>query len=208
MKTKSAGRKSINIFTGKLFCGKCGQKVYFETDDKTVKGNRYLYFTLKCSARRYGGCDSKTVNYDHFLSSHPNQFNIFGTPYDYPTHLIESKKNDIKSKNGELIKQEAKLKELEHAFESEDDLDLDFFLKSGTKIKANIRKLKSEIDDLKYEYNTYSGENIYDVPETRLEKFYIDYDQEEISKAKKIIDRNYAAMILFSDQKQAVCLKA
>lgn len=207
VKTKVAGRKSINIFTGKLFCGKCGQKVYFETDDKTVKGKKYLYFTLKCSARRYGGCDSKTVTYDHFLSAHPNQFNIFGTPYEYPKHLIEIKKNDIKTKNGELLKQEAKLKELESVFESESDLDLEFFLKSGTKIKANIRKLKSEIDDLKYEYNTYSGENIYEVPKTRLDKFYIDYDQEEISRAKKIIDRNYAAMILFTDQKQAVCLR-
>ncbi|NSY35437.1 recombinase family protein [Pseudoalteromonas sp. JC28] len=207
VKIKSAGRKSINIFTGKTFCGKCGQKVYFETDDKVIKGKKYLYFTLKCSARRYGGCDSKTVTYDHFLSSHPNEFNIFGTPFEYPKHLLEKKRIAIIEKEEQLKKQNNKLSDLENYFLNNEEIDTEFYLKSGTKIKSNIRSLKREIDDLKYEYNTYSNKYEYEEVKSRIDKFYLDRDPDEIDKAKKIIDRNYSAIIIFSDQKQAVCLR-
>ncbi|WP_100657939.1 recombinase family protein [Alteromonas flava] len=207
VKIKAAGRKSINIFTGKTFCGKCGQKVYFETDDKVVKGKKYLYYSLKCSARRYGGCDSKTVTYDHFLSSHPNEFNIFGVSFAYPKHLLEQKRKAILEKEQQLKKQNNKLSELEKYFFDNEEIDTEFYLKSGTKIKTNIRNLKREIDDLKYEYNTYSNEYNYEEVETRSKNFYLEKDPNEIEKARKIIDRNYSAIIIFSDQKQAVCLR-
>lgn len=207
IKIKSAGRRSINIFTGKLFCGNCGQKVYFETDDKVVKGKKYLYYTLKCSARRYGGCDSKTITYEHFMSSHPNQFEIFGIPYEYPKHLAIQKEKEISEIEKRIQLLRNKLKSLEETFESSENIDMDLFLTSGTKIKNQLRKHESELKSKKFEYNRYTQTNRFDTPQSTIEKLIIDEDQEEIAKARKIIDRNFSAFILFGEQKQAVCLR-
>ncbi|ELB2908297.1 recombinase family protein, partial [Vibrio alginolyticus] len=63
--TKVAGRRSINIFQGRMFCADCGNKYYFETDDKKGKnGKRYVYHMLKCSGRRFHSCDSESLKYD------------------------------------------------------------------------------------------------------------------------------------------------
>ena len=207
IKIKSAGRRSINIFTGKLFCGNCGQKVYFETDDKIIKGKKYLYYTLKCSARRYGGCDSKTITYEHFMSSHPNQFEIFGIPYEYPKHLAIQKEKEISEVETRIEVLRDKLRSLEKAFESSENIDMDLFLKSGTKIKNTLRSLESELKSKKFEYNRYTQTNMFDTPQSTIEKLVIEENREEIEKAKKIIDRNYSAFILFGEQKQAVCLR-
>ena len=207
IKVKAAGRKSINVFTGKLFCGKCGQKVYFETDDKTVKGKKYLYYTLKCSAKRYGGCNSKTVTYHSFLGSHPNDFDIFGTEFIYPKSLIIKKKAEIDEIEKELKFNKDKLEKLEVSFEKNLNFDTDLFLKQGTKLKSTVRNLGKILENLLYEYNRYTQNENIEYPISNMDKLLLDEDPEEIAKAKRIIDRNYSAIIIFSDQKQAVTLR-
>jgi DNA invertase Pin-like site-specific DNA recombinase len=189
--TKTAGKKSINIFSGKLFCGKCGQKVYFETDEKKTKTKTYIYHMLKCSTKRYRNCNSGSLRYDDFLNSSHNFFNLLKNESSYSKQKI--KENNIKVRELKLIIEtdQLKLTNLEESFEK-GDYDMELFLNAGTVIKKNIRKLKAEVSNLELlnaKNNNYGKLNKFDKN-----------NPEHIRRAKIKIDNIYAAFVLFPDQ--------
>ncbi|WP_274882654.1 recombinase family protein [Vibrio harveyi] len=102
--TKVSGRKSINIFTGKMFCSGCGQKYYFETDDKKLKSGIRYYHMLKCAGRRGLKCSSKSIKYDDFLESTPNMFGMLTNSKKDNSSKID----EIKSKIKEITEQTKK----------------------------------------------------------------------------------------------------
>lgn len=188
-KAKRSGRKSINIFTGKLFCGECGQKIYFETDDKKTKTNHYKYHMLKCSARRFKGCNSKSVRYEDFLKSSPNFFFLNHEDNPYSKYKTDERTKIIQELKAEVRKKGKKLTDLEEAYDKDDSVDVSVFLKASSKIKKDIEKIKARIADLQLQ-NSRSRRTIH------IDDFDLN-NLEHIAKAKEKIDQIYAGFILF-----------
>lgn len=190
--SKTAGRKSINIFSGKLFCGLCGQKVYFETDEKKTKNKTYKYHMLKCSIKRYKNCNAGSLRYDDFLNSSHNFFNLLKNDNPFSKQQIAENKLEINKLKVLIKTNQQKLTDLEISFEKA-DYDIELFLNAGSVIKKNIRKLKAEITNLEL---LNSKNNNYG----KLNKFDKN-NLEHVRKAKIKINNIYAAFVLFPDQK-------
>jgi DNA invertase Pin-like site-specific DNA recombinase len=194
---KTSGRRSMNIFTGKVFCGECGHKYYFETDDKIVAGKKKLYHSLKCSSRRSKMCDSPTINYENFLNSDPAFFDLKKS-YDNEFRkesfkIIKTEITNLKNCKKEL---QEKLSDLEESFIN-GDYDTELFLKVGTNLKNSIRDLDQNIGDKKYFVKTQT--DIYKMNGFDKNK------PEDILKARNIINDVYAAFIVIP--KAGMCIK-
>lgn len=195
--TKVSGRKSINIFTGKMFCSGCGQKYYFETDDKKLKSGIKYYHMLKCAGRRGLKCSSKSIKYDDFIESTPNMFGM----------LTSSKKdnsgkiNEIKLKIKEITEQNKKLESnilIIEDLNSKDELDFTTYLKESSKFQKKIRENDARIASFKLNISRLSSDN-------KLESFDKN-DPVSVNKARKFINDNFAGFIISSDSRACIAL--
>ncbi|EPO0042675.1 recombinase family protein [Vibrio harveyi] len=195
--TKSSGRKSINIFTGKIFCSCCGQKYYFETDDKMTKTGKKLYHMLKCSGRRVSMCKSSSIKYDDLIDSTPNLFGMITKKKQDNSKKI----NDIKLKIGEITKDTRELKQKSSTLEKlndENNLDFTIYLKESSKIQKQIRTNEARIASFKLNISRLSSNNKLD--------YFDKNNPDSVAKAKKFINDNFAAFIISSDSRFCVAL--
>lgn len=194
---KASGRKSINIFTGKMFCAGCGQKYYFETDDKITKKGRTLYYMLKCSGRRVLGCKSKSIKYDDFISSTPNMFGmVTQTKKDNSNEInkIKEKVSEISTKNKKIEKDIITLETMNE----NGDLDYMTYLKESSKQRKKINVNDARIADFKANIARLSSDN-------KLE-FFDKTDPISVVKAKRFVNENFAAFVVSSDSKACTAL--
>lgn len=194
---KYSGRKSINIFTGKIFCSGCGQKYYFETDDKITKKGRTLYYMLKCQGRRILGCKSKSIKYDDFLSSTPNLFGmITKTKKDNSEEIkkIKQQISDISSKTREI---EKNINTLENMNDN-GSLDYETYLKESSKQRKKIRINDTRVADFKANIARLSSDN-------KLNHFD-KTDPISIIKGKRFVNENFAGFVISSDSKSCTAL--
>jgi DNA invertase Pin-like site-specific DNA recombinase len=199
---KLSGRKSINIFTGKMFCASCGQKYYFETDDKMTKKGRTLYYMLKCQGRRVLGCKSKSIRYGDFIESAPIMNYLLS---DLRSNEKEDKtkinefKNQIKeiSKESEVIIEN--ITTLENMNES-GELEFSTYLRESSKLQKKLTLNETRIADFKVILAKTSNVNKLD--------HFDKTDPVSIAKAKRIINENFAAFFISSDSKSCVALQS
>ncbi|HCH1007096.1 TPA: recombinase family protein [Vibrio parahaemolyticus] len=194
---KYSGRKSINIFSGKVFCSGCGQKYYFETDDKITKKGRTLYYMLKCQGRRVLDCKSKSIKYDDFLSSTPNLFGMLSKNKQDNSEEIEKIKNQIKSSYSKIKELEDKKFTLEKLNDN-DELDFTVYVKESSKLQKSILVNEARIADFKAEISRLSSDNKLD--------FFEKTDPVSIKKAKRFINENFAALVISSDSRSCTAL--
>ena len=194
---KVSGRKSINIFTGKMFCAGCGQKYYFETDDKITKKGRTLYYMLKCSGRRVLGCKSKSIKYDDFISSTPNMFGMVTQTKKDNSKEINQIKEKVSAISTETKKIEKDIITLETMNES-GDLDYTTYLKESSKQRKKINVNDARIADFKANIARLSSDN-------KLE-FFDKTDPVSVVKAKRFVNENFAAFVVSSDSKACTAL--
>jgi len=194
---KYAGRKSINIFTGKMFCSGCGQKYYFETDDKMTKKGRTLYYMLKCQGRRVLGCKSKSIKYDDFISSTPNMFGMITDSKEDNSKEIDKIKIKISEISLDTKKIKNKMNELE-ALNDNNELDFTIYLKESSKLQKLIKVNDTRIAGFKVDIARLSSDN-------KLENFD-KTDPISINKAKRFINENFAAFVISSDSKACIAL--
>ncbi|QJY37653.1 recombinase family protein [Vibrio europaeus] len=194
---KASGRKSINIFTGKMFCAGCGQKYYFETDDKITKKGRTLYYMLKCQGRRVLGCKSKSIKYDDFISSTPNMFGMVTQSKKDNSNKINQIKEKISEISTETKKIEKDIITLETMNEN-GDLDYATYLKESSKQRKKINVNDARIADFKANIARLSSDN-------KLE-FFDKTDPVSVVKAKRFVNENFAAFVVSSDSKACTAL--
>lgn len=194
---KASGRKSINIFTGKMFCAGCGQKYYFETDDKITKKGRTLYYMLKCQGRRVLGCKSKSIKYDDFIASTPNMFGMITQTKKDNSNEINQIKEKISEISTETKKIEKDIITLETMNES-GDLDYMTYLKESSKQRKKINVNDARIADFKANIARLSSDN-------KLE-FFDKTDPVSVVKAKRFVNENFAAFVVSSDSKACTAL--
>ncbi|MCC3797889.1 recombinase family protein [Vibrio parahaemolyticus] len=194
---KSSGRRSINIFTGKMFCASCGQKYYFETDDKITKTGKKLYYMLKCSGRRNLSCFSKSIKYDDFLDSSPNLFGMITQSKKDNSKEIDEIKLKIKEINEITKKLKDKLITLENLNDS-NELDFTVYLKESSKIQKQVRENEARIASFKLNISRLSSNNKLD--------YFDKTDPNSVVKAKKFISDNFAAFVISSDSRFCIAL--
>lgn len=194
---KASGRKSINIFTGKMFCAGCGQKYYFETDDKITKKGRTLYYMLKCQGRRVLGCKSKSIKYDDFITSTPNMFGMVTQTKKDNSKEINQIKEKVSAISTETKKIEKDIRTLETMNES-GDLDYMTYLKESSKQRKKINVNDARIADFKANIARLSSDN-------KLE-FFDKTDPVSVVKAKRFVNENFAAFVVSSDSKACTAL--
>ncbi|WPC74158.1 recombinase family protein [Vibrio porteresiae] len=194
---KTSGRNSINIFTGKIFCSGCGQKYYFETDDKILKSGKKYYHMLKCSGRRGLQCKSASIKYDDFLISMPNMFGLIDTkPQDNSDKIkkIKEKIAEISSYSKSINEKLLLLEELNN----NDELDFTIYLKESSKLQKQIRENDARIASFKVSISRLSSDNKLD--------YFDKNDPISIKKAKKFINENFAGFIISSDSRNCTAL--
>ncbi|HAV1404553.1 TPA: recombinase family protein [Vibrio parahaemolyticus] len=194
---KSSGRRSINIFTGKMFCACCGQKYYFETDDKNTKTGKKLYYMLKCSGRRSLSCKSKSIKYDDFLDSSPNLFGMITKSKKDNSKEIDKIKLKIKEINETTKKSRDKLITLENLNDS-NELDFTVYLKESSKVQKQVRENDARIASFKLKISRLSSDNKLD--------YFDKTDPNSVVKAKKFISDNFAAFVISSDSRFCIAL--
>ncbi|WP_412497195.1 recombinase family protein [Vibrio fluvialis] len=195
--TKTSGRKSINIFTGKIFCSGCGQKYYFETDDKVTKKGRTLYYMLKCQGRRVLGCKSKSIKYDDFLSSTPNMFGMITKTKKDNSEEIKKIKQKISEISSETKEVEKKINTLE-SMNDNGSLDYETYLKESSKQRKKIRVNDTRIADFKANIARLSSDN-------KL-AYFDKTDPVSIIKGKRFVNENFAGFVISSDSKACTAL--
>ncbi|HBH7899233.1 TPA: recombinase family protein [Vibrio parahaemolyticus] len=195
--TKVSGRKSINIFTGKMFCSGCGQKYYFETDDKKLKSGIKYYHMLKCAGRRGLKCSSKSIKYDDFLESTPNMFGMLTSSKKDNSSKIDEIKSKIKEIAEQTKELESKVLIIED-LNSKDELDFTTYLKESSKLQKKIRENDARIASFKLNISRLSSDN-------KLENFDKN-DPISVSKARKFINDNFAGFIISSDSRFCIAL--
>lgn len=194
---KKSGKKSINIFSGKIFCSGCGQKYHFETDEKQTKKGISIYHMLKCSGRRVLNCRSKSIRYDDFIASTPGLFGMITSQKDDNKNKIKTIKKTIKGIYSETRKYEDKMLILEQ-HEKSGDLDFSIYLTERNKIQKAIKINDRRIADFKSEILRLSNDN-------KLENFD-KTDINSINKAKIYIDEMFAGFIISSDTTNCTAL--
>ncbi|MCG9680495.1 recombinase family protein [Vibrio sp. Isolate24] len=193
---KAGGRKSINIFQGRLFCADCGNKYYFETDTQTTKTKEYRYHLLKCSGRRFHSCDSKTIRYDNLLEI-DHLFIKKRSESNADQSLVKELKEKNKNINKELRELEKENQELNVMFES-DEISTIAFAKASTVTNNKIDVLKRDLAQNKQSIMLFSNN-------TKVDKI----DKENpvfITKAKRHIKENFAAFIISSKYNSIVSI--
>ncbi|OOE84281.1 recombinase family protein [Salinivibrio sharmensis] len=195
--TKKSGRKSINIFTGKIFCSGCGQKYYFETDDKMTKKGKALYYMLKCRGKRVLGCKSKSIKYDDFISSTPNMFGMITQTNKDNSEEIKKIKQKISeiSSNTRGIEKDIDTLEM---MNSNGSLDYETYLKESSKQRKKIKINDARIADFKANIARLSSDN-------KL-SYFDKEDPASIIKGKRFINDNFAGFIISSDSKSCTAL--
>ncbi|MBR9847714.1 MAG: recombinase family protein, partial [Algicola sp.] len=194
---KYSGRKSINIFTGKIFCSGCGQKYYFETDDKITKKGRTLYYMLKCQGRRILGCKSKSIKYDDFLSSTPNMFGMITKTKKDNSEEIKKIKQQISDISSETREFEKNINTLENMNDN-GSLDYETYLKESSKQRKKIRINDTRVADFKANIARLSSDN-------KLNNFD-KTDPISIIKGKRFVNENFAGFVISSDSKSCTAL--
>ncbi|KIN09233.1 recombinase family protein [Vibrio mytili] len=194
---KYSGRKSINIFTGKIFCSGCGQKYYFETDDKITKKGRTLYYMLKCQGRRILGCKSKSIKYDDFLSSTPNMFGMITKTKKDNSEEIKKIKQQISYISSETREFEKNINTLENMNDN-GSLDYETYLKESSKQRKKIRINDTRVADFKANIARLSSDN-------KLNNFD-KTDPISIIKGKRFVNENFAGFVISSDSKSCTAL--
>lgn len=199
---KLSGRKSINIFSGKMFCSGCGQKYYFETDDKVTKKGRTLYYMLKCHGRRVLDCKSKSIRYEDFIESAPiMEYLLSGINYD--TSNNKKKISELKSQIKEISNDSKNIVEniaiLEKMNESK-EIDFTTYLKESSKLQRQLTINDTRIADFKVVLAKTSNVNRLD--------YFDKTDPVSIAKAKRIINENFAGFFISSDSKSCIALQS
>ena len=180
-----------------MFCAGCGQKYYFETDDKITKKGRTLYYMLKCQGRRVLGCKSKSIKYDDFISSTPNMFGMVTQSKKDNSNEINQIKEKISEISIETKKIEKDITTLETMNESS-ELDYITYLKESSKQRKKINVNDARIADFKANIARLSSDN-------KLE-FFDKTDPISIVKAKRFVNENFAAFVISSDSKACTAL--
>ncbi|OXX63636.1 recombinase family protein [Vibrio sp. V15_P4S5T153] len=194
---KTSGRNSINIFTGKIFCSGCGQKYYFETDDKNLKSGKKYYYMLKCSGRRRLQCKSASIKYDDFLASTPNMFGLI----DKKPKDNSEKINKIKEKISEILDHSKDINDkllLLEELNNNNELDFTIYLKESSKLQKKIRENDARIASFKVSISRLSSDNKLD--------YFDKNDPISIKKAKRFINENFAGFIISSDSRNCTAL--
>ncbi|ATI46680.1 hypothetical protein CO725_13670 [Vibrio parahaemolyticus] len=193
--TKVAGRRSINIFQGRLFCADCGNKYYFETDDKKGKGGkRYIYHMLKCSGRRFHSCNSESLKYDDFTN--PDLF-FFRDIGEVDSDDILLVKKEIRDYEKEVESLKLEQSEIEDMFEN-DEINLRAY-------SLSISKVTDKIDDIEAKIVLNKQHLSFSSNEYRMEEFDKN-NPESVSKAKNFIRKNYAGIIISSEYNIIIAL--
>ncbi|HAT8543975.1 TPA: recombinase family protein [Vibrio parahaemolyticus] len=193
--TKVAGRRSINIFQGRMFCADCGNKYYFETDDKKGKnGKRYVYHMLKCSGRRFHSCDSESLKYD--TMANPDLF-FFRNIKEENSEDISLIKEEIKNYNKDILLLNQEKDEIEDLLDN-NEINFKAYTLAITKITDKVETLEKKIA-LNKQHLSFSS-NDY-----RMDHFDKN-DSESVANAKKFISSNYAAIIISSKHHAMVIL--
>lgn len=193
---KTAGRKSINIFTGKMFCSGCGQKYYFETDDKMTKSGKKLYYMLKCRGRKVLDCKSRSIKYDDLISSMPNIFGMI-TPKKDNSEAIKGIKEKISIVSLDTKKIKEKIDKLEELNDS-DQLDFTIYLKESSKLQKSIKVNDARIASFKVDVARLSSDN-------KLE-YFDKNDPASVIKARRFIDETFAGFIVSRDSSSCTAL--
>lgn len=195
-KTKVAGRRSINIFQGRLFCADCGNKYYFETDEKVSKyGKKYIYHMLKCSGRRFHSCNSKSIKFDDLTD---NNFFFF-------EKIFENKKAEyydkivleIKAAEKNILQLNEQLKEIDQLLES-GEINFKAHAISTSKIIN-----KTEVVEKKIALNK---QHILFTRQTNMIDGFDKNDPVSVAKAKQFIKDNYAGIIISSEHATVISL--
>lgn len=192
---KTAGKPSINIFTGKVFCIECGRKYYFEKETYTYKGKKNSYYFLKCSGKRNnGGCNSLNIRYQDFLDATKLPLKI---KMNKDPKLVEDIRNKI-----------IEIRALVEGFEIE-QAGLEEMLDRG-EINATIyAKTASKIEDKlvieKKRIASFNEKIAMINNDIDLESFDI-HDIKFIRKVRKFIGDTYAGFFVSSTSKTVICL--
>ncbi|CAH6863720.1 Resolvase-like:Recombinase protein [Vibrio chagasii] len=193
---KTGGRKSINIFQGRLFCADCGNKYYFETDTQTTKTKEYRYHLLKCSGRRFHSCDSKTIRYDDLLQM-DHLFIKKRSESNNDQSLVKELKEKNKVINKELRDLEKENQELSSMLES-GEISTIAFAKASTITNNKVDVLKLDLAKHKQSILLFSNTTKVDEIDKENPVF--------INKAKRHIKENFAAFIISSKHNSIVSL--
>ena len=195
-KTKVAGRRSINIFQGRLFCADCGNKYYFETDDKLGKnGKKYIYHMLKCSGRRFHSCDSKSIRFDDLTA---NNFFFFEKILDEQKIEYYNKiKAEIKLSEENISKLNDQTKEIDELLDN-DEIGFKAHAISTSKIIDKIEVIETKI--------ALNKQHILFTRHTNMVDSFDKNDPISVAKAKKFIKDNYAGIIISSKHATIISL--
>ena len=195
---KYAGRKSINIFTGKIFCSGCGQKYYFETDEKITKTGKKVYHSLKCSGRRFLNCESKTIRYVDFVDATLNIFGLVGDekPKDH-TKEIDEIKVKILTLNADSKNHAENIVMLEE-MSDKGELDYKTYLREVSKFQKKIDENEKRIINFKL--------NISRLLNTNKLPTFDKNDSISVEKARKYVDNTIAAIIVSPNSKSFIAL--
>ena len=156
---KDYGRStSKNLFSGLVYCGYCGERMYFDEDDKMLKSGRKYYRHLKCIGYLHKLCDKGKLKYDNFE-------NVFPWSYAYDAEKgsahtqakISALGRDRLSIEGELSMNKERLESLTAAFEASEDYDADFFLKTTSSISRKIAAKQRELDSIITQISFFAG---------------------------------------------------
>ena len=195
-KTKIAGRRSINIFQGRLFCADCGNKYYFETDDKLGKnGKKYIYHMLKCSGRRFHSCDSKSIRFDDLTK---NNFFFFEKVSDeHKVEYYNKIKLEIKSSEESISKLNDQTKEIDELLDN-DEISFKAHAISTSKIIDKIEIIESKI--------ALNKQHILFTRNTNMVDNFDKNDPVSVAKAKRFIKENYAGIIISSKHETIISM--
>ncbi|MFW7526248.1 recombinase family protein [Vibrio ostreicida] len=195
--TKASGRRSINIFVGRLFCADCGSKYYFETDEQTTKTKKYKYHLLKCAGRRNHSCTSKTIRFDDLVQLN----NLFGgvdddTTKDESTYARNLKCSQ-KSIQEELRKLNQEQKELDALLDC-DEISFIAHAKTTSKLEGRVENLELELAKTKQDLMFFTNSNKI----THFDK----NDPVLVEKAKRYIRETYAGFIISNKHNSIVAI--
>lgn len=192
---KRAGKQSINVFTGKLFCVECGRKYYFRKNLVTYKGEKRYYNFLTCSGKRNGGqCNSLVLRYEDFLEAVKVPLRMRSNP---DTKKVNQTKGDIKEVRVKIRVLEKELLDLEKLFDNE-EINMTVYAKTSSKIDERLKGQRKHLASLARKISLMENE-------ADIDHFDIE-DREQIAKIKKFIGKTYAAFFISSQTKSVVCL--
>ncbi|MGC9553202.1 recombinase family protein [Vibrio metoecus] len=192
---KTAGKPSINVFTGKVFCVECGRKFYFEKESFTYKGQKNIYHFLKCSGKRNnGGCHSLNIKYEDFLDATKAPLKMKMKKDPKKVGEIEDHISKIRGVVKEL---DGELAQLDLMLDS-GEINATIYAKTASKLEDKLVVERKRIASYKQKIAQMNNDLDFD-------SFDI-HDPKSINKVKKYINDNYAAFIVSSYNKTILSL--